>query len=329
MSPRRTRQPNMRGFYYRINAKGRKVYEFTYLDSHKKRHWVGRFELLGDAEKAHDDIRHRLHKGHKIAPTKAKFAEYVTTWMSQQNCAPKARRTWDYAIRCYLIPALGDLKPADISPDHVAQLITDMRNQGRSANTIRIVLCPLRGCMNRAVRNGILGQNPVSALERGERPKGQSNRKRPLTGAEVDALLAATSCERDHALFATLIYTGARISEALAVRWADVDFDRHRIHLPGTKTRQADRTVDVMASLIATLRVYRMSARYSADTDPVFADERGGPITAPNARYRILKPTADRAGLNAPGHPAFRFHDCRHTFATLMISARPPLDLTY
>nr|MBA3301396.1 site-specific integrase [Thermoleophilaceae bacterium] len=130
-------------------------------------------------------------------------------------------------------------------------------------------------------------------------------------------------------MLATAVFTGLRLGELLGLTWADVDLDRNVLSVRkqlsrsgvrvAPKTDQAERDVVLMPALASLLREYRLRSPFSAASSLVFAADDGSGIehTAPR---RALTRAMDRAGLVDDSRPKLRFHDLRHTFASLLIS---------
>jgi len=130
-------------------------------------------------------------------------------------------------------------------------------------------------------------------------------------------------------MLAAAVFIGLRIGELLGLTWRDIDFAAGRLRVRyqiangervEPKTAQARRDVVLMPALAELLRSHRLAARQCADSDFVFGSATGTPLNANNARRRGLRPAADAAGLNVPDLPRVCFHDCRHSFASLLIS---------
>ena len=114
-----------------------------------------------------------------------------------------------------------------------------------------------------------------------------------------------------------------RQGELLALRWDDVDLDRGVLRVKGTKTARSRRTVKLSYTALDALRSHL--TRQLADIDRVgsmwrenglvFATEIGTPLNRHNLTQRYFRPLSNQAGL-----PQIRFHDLRHTCATILLS---------
>ena len=153
---------------------------------------------------------------------------------------------------------------------------------------------------------------------------------------EIERLLGAAS-ERYRPLLATAVFTGLRLGELLGLVWADVDFEgglikvRKQLARTGErvepKTTQALRDVVLMPALCRVLREHKLKTGYSQGTDFVFPSLTGTPLQARNLARRALGKALAQGELSADGKPGLRFHDLRHTFASLLIAER--LDVVF
>jgi integrase len=152
---------------------------------------------------------------------------------------------------------------------------------------------------------------------------------RILSRDEIESMIrAATPAYRP--LLATAVFTGLRQGELLGLTWGDIDFEsavlrvRKAMSRDGQRTQpktpQAIRDVVLMAALLRVLREHRLASRYSADTDLVFCSSAGTPLNHRNVSRRGLELAVRTAGLERTDLPKLRFHDLRHTFASLLIA---------
>lgn len=131
-------------------------------------------------------------------------------------------------MRRHVLPALGDRRLSEIGPRDIARFANDLRMKGLSRNSVRLALAPLKALLATAFEKEVIRRNPAENV-RTARPTAsdEAPRAKALTEEELRALLAEIP-EPWTLFFAFLAQTGLRIGEALALRWADVDFGARR-----------------------------------------------------------------------------------------------------
>ncbi len=165
-------------------------------------------------------------------------------------------------------------------------------------------------------------------------PKPVHKQPRPLTEEEVGQLLEAVKDDRLYALWAMAIVTGMRRGELLALRWEDVDLDKGVVtvnrslqylesqHLvfQDLKTQKSRRQIPIPQSVVAVLRQHkvrqleeRLKLGHWEAGSLVFTNTMGRPII-PTELSKYFKRLVRKANL-----PDIRFHDLRHTTATLLL----------
>ena len=288
--PRRKAVPKHRGIYERVLADGSRKFEISYTGSDGRRRWKMVEGGIRAAEKERRAILAARDKGEKVAPNRETFAEIAEAWLARQEprLRPKTMNLYRTALRVHVLPRLGRRRLHEIDTDAVARLIAEMRAEGKAAWTIKGALTPLSRVLSHAERQGWVASNPVTKLEREERPRVERREMRILEREEIDALLAAAD-DRHRPIIATAIFTGLRQGELLGLRWADVDLDAGLIRvrkqldregrLVAPKTAQAIRDVVVMPAVAKLLAAHKLASPWSRDSDPVFASERGTPST--------------------------------------------------
>ena len=196
-------------------------YEIAFRDSDGKL----RFRTIGpnlqDAVAARAEVVGKVTRGEVVRPSKVTFADFAEQWISGLDKRPRTIEAYRYALNRHLLPRFGRRKLSDITTDDVAQLVSAMSRAGYAAWTISGSLSTLSGMMRRAERKGMIARNPVSGLEPNERPKIGSGEKRVLDEAEIRRLLETAGPTRT--LVALFIFSGVRLSEALGLRWTDLD----------------------------------------------------------------------------------------------------------
>ena len=217
--------------------------------------------------------------------------------------------------------------PADrLSVARVEALFAARRREGASPGTIRLVRNVLRAALN------VAGQ--------ARPPQIPKHIPRYLEPEHVPAFLEALEPERMGALYVVTTSLALRPSEALGLRWEDVDLDGGAVHIGHTiqyvdgryhegagKTDESRATValpDFLRAALSQHRQKQLVERMAADRwdDPalVFTNMTGGPLHEPYVRKRLYI-ILERAGL-----PRVAYKELRHTGATLMLAAGVPLE---
>jgi len=294
---------------------------------------------LDDARSARARLVIAAHAGVLPACPRLTFATVAGRWLERFEAmvavGERRERTLEshrYHLSRHPLPALGRRRIAAITVDDIAALIGSLVAQGRAPRTIAGALATLGAILRFALRRGYITENPLRRLEAGERPRPATRPQRALGQDEIARLLGACA-PRYRLLVVTALYTGMRISELLALTWADIDFvagvvrvraQLSRAHrgVPAQrvppKTAAAIRDIPLVAQLASLLREHRGATSFAAAGDYVFATSRGTPLGHRNVEGRALERAATTAGFNASA-PRLRFHDLRHTFASHLI----------
>ena len=261
------------------------------------------------------------------APSVPLLADYAAGWLESIRglVRPRTYEGYEYRLQRHVLPRLGKRRLDEIGVDDVLALIGELLEAGYSGWSIRSILTPLSRLFSHAVRRDVIAVSPLSKLDRTERPAVWKREQRVLNSAEIGRLLAAAP-PRYRTLLASAILTGLRQSELLGLRWRDIDFeealirvrralDRHGNDVP-PKTQHAVRDVILIPALAHALREHRTASAFSAPDDYVFASQVGTPLHWRNVARRALKPALAQAGIEP-----LRWHDLRHTFASLLIGS--------
>jgi integrase len=254
------------------------------------------------------------------------LTQYAANWLEGLEGLVQPSTVEAYAGRLerHVLPRLGERRLDEIEVDHILALISDLRKQGYSGTTIAATLTPLSRLFTHAVRRGLIEVNPVSKLDRSERPR-VSRQERPVLNPEEIGRLLEAAAPRFRTLLATAILSGLRQGELLGLHWRDVDFGNELIHVRTAldrkrrdvppKTERAVRDVILMPALADALRQHKTKTSFDQPDDYVFTTRTGTPHHAPHIGLRALKPALEKAGLQP-----VRWHDLRHTFASLLIA---------
>jgi integrase len=265
-------------------------------------------------------------------------AQYLTSWLDTvKSSGAKARGFVRYEsdVRLHLIPAIGALKLAKLTPQHLQRLYAATVDAGYSPASVAHLHAVIHAALDQAVRHNVVGRNVADLVKA---PRAEASEMRILTKEQVEQLLVAAADDRLFALYLLAVRTGMRQGELLALQWADVDLEQHFCqvrhtlsystgatwHLTAPKTKKSRRRVDLSPSVVEALRLHRHRQRVErlaagADwnaADFVFCTPVGAPWRGTHIYARHFLPLLRRAKL-----PAVRFHDLRHTCASLLLQA--------
>jgi integrase len=243
--------------------------------------------------------------------------------------------TYRTMIRLHLNPYIGKRRLDQLQPEHLEQTYRQLLGKGLSPASVLRVHRMLHRALKIAMQRDRVARNVATLVEppRQERPKTPE----PLDVEECKRVLAAAEGLRNSARWTVALALGLRQSEALALQWKDIDFDRgtlsvrrglHRVPGEGLvftepKTDRSRRTIAVPAPLIEALRKQRVAQNEERlvagtewdDWDLVFAQPNGRPLDK-HSDYEAWIRLLNRAKVRH-----IRLHDGRHTAATLLLTA--------
>jgi len=315
------------------------------LPDGRRKHVYGRTKE--DVRRKLSEILHALEHGTFADARGQTLGDFLDQWLTQ--VAQPRVRPWTYHgyevhVRCHIKPAIGRIPLDKLTPQNVQFLLNTKLQGGLKPKTVRYIRGTLRTALNEAVRWGLVARNVASLVDG---PRVERFEIRPFTPDEARTLLKAVKGDRLEALYSVALTMGLRQGEALGLCWEDVDLDLGYVRISkqlqridGTpklvapKTERSRRTLAMPPMIATTLRehfVRQQQERVSAGASPaapsafVFSTVAGLPLdgTAVTKEFhRVL----DRAGL-----PQRRFHDLRHSCATLLlvqgVSPRVVMDL--
>jgi integrase len=257
-------------------------------------------------------------------------AEYLRRWLENTH-RPKVETTTfvrdEQKVRLHLIPHIGGVKLAKVTALHVEQLYRDMEKAGDSPHERQKCGKVLRTALRHAVNLGLIPNNPATkvALPKIPKPKVQ------VYDPDQTALfLKAAEDDRLYPLYVLALDSGMRQGELFGLQWPDLDFDTGSVYVQRTleevkgqfkvkelKTAKSKRRIELARYTLTVLHEHRK--RMLAEgyiNGQVFGDTGGGFLRKSNVQRDSFKKIIKRAGL-----PDRRFHDLRHTCATLLLLA--------
>ncbi len=230
-------------------------------------------------------------------------------------------KQYEMIVRLHIKPTLGRVRLDKLNALQIQSFYRDRLDAGVSPRRVQYVHVTIHKALKDAVKWRLVTYNVADAVTP---PRPTKPEITPLNAEQVKMLLAAARGDRLEALYVLAVTTGMRIGEMLGLKWQEVDLSagtlqvRRTVAPDGTlnppKTASSRRTVRLSRLAIRALRRHPRTAEW------VFASAAGTPIGVCNFHKNSWRPLLKRAGL-----PHARFHDLRHTAATLMLSRGVPV----
>lgn len=332
-----------RGVHYAVIYEGRNP-----VTGRERRRWQ-RCENRRDAERLAGRLTTEQERRHRAGSSMTLGDYLLGQWLPARE-ATVARSTHardGKAIEHYLLPHLGDTPLRRLRPEHIRSLyqhllIAGSRRGGPlAAKTIANLHQLIRSALRDAVDRGLLPANPVAGVQPPDprsRPS-RSRRAKSWTAAELGAFIDGTTQSQHSMLFRLTAATGMRRGEVLGLRWYDIHFDTGRIEITQAliaigyqleftrlKTRTSRRNVTLDTDTLALLADWRRQQDAQLVTAGA-VNEHGLVFTRPDGKP--LHPhTVSQAFGRAQRHvdvSPIRFHDLRHTHASLLLRDRVPI----
>jgi len=262
--------------------------------------------------------------------TRTTVASFLGKWLTGIKTSVRSSTFKSYSgiTWRYLVPAIGGIPMAKLSPQHLQVMIEDLEAKHVPPRTRQYTYAVLHAALEHGMRMGIVNRNVSDAIPR---PRIARRSMSVLDAAQVEAFLTAARADKFYALYVLAIMTGMRFGELLALQWRDIDlksstiYVRHtlqdlggKLKLQEPKSARGRRRIDLPPAAVRAVQEHRqrVSTRYRRLSPWVFCDRRGGPLRQGNVTRRSFKKILKVAGLRP-----IRFHDLRHTAATLLLAA--------
>jgi len=270
--------------------------------------------------------------------TKFTVGDYLEQWLKDidGSVRPKTLNQYAGVVRNHLKPRLGNLKLQELQPYQIQMIYTQLKEQSHSPRNVQLVHSVMHRALAMAEKQGLIGRNPAKAVIR---PKVTHKEMKVFDDNQARQFLIAAQGDRYEALFHLAITTGIRQGELLGLKWLDVDWAAGLLHIrrkvqripkkgfvfSPPKTQAGVRMIQLGPETMRHLIEHRKRQDVERnmvdwnENDLVFPSLTGNPTDQRNL-IRFFKRLLKRAGL-----PDIRFHDLRHTAATLMLLNGIPL----
>jgi integrase len=282
-------------------------------------------------------------KGLLVTGPQQKVEQFLIHWLEdvhKQSVRPRTYERYEEIIRLHLGPGVGHHLLEKLSPQHLQAFYKKKLDEGLSPTTVVNLHNVLHKALETAVRWNLIARNPCNLVSP---PRRKRFEIQPLNIQQIHQLLAAARGHRLEALFILALATGMRRGELLALKWQDLDLEQGILQvrriltripskLPGKgfeesepKTDKGRRSIVIPPFVVEALKQHRirqLEAKLKAgqgwqDHDYVFCTSIGTHLNPTKDVLNVLKSLLAKAGL-----PDIRFHDLRHSSATLLLSMK-------
>lgn len=316
-----------------------------------RRHWDGRWEArltLPDGRrksimgKTRAEVASKLaearsdrDKGRLVVPERQTVRQYLETWIEdvRSQIRPSSHRRYSDYVRVHLVPGLGKITLARLTPQQLQAFLTKKLQEDLSPTTVRSIHGVLHRALADAERMGLVQRNVTKQVRA---PRRNTAEIQTMNESEAQRFLAAAVDSRFAALYVLALTTGMREGELLGLRWQDVYLEEAYLQvrmavqeaekgyiLAEPKTAYSRRRISLTATAVEALRIHhicqkeerlRCGIAWDATKDLVFPNAIGGLMIPHNLAKRDFKRILQSADL-----PDLHFHCLRHTAATVLL----------
>ncbi len=323
----------------------------VYVPDHEtgktKQKWFGGYPTRKEALDALQTMRAQIKLGQLHLPSKETVESYIRRWFNdihRPTIKPGTARGYEVNIRVHIVPHVGHIPLDKLTRHDVMRMCNEMHQSGLSAATVKYAYRVLSMALKEAVLNDTLPKNVCEGIKL---PKGPKYKATVLNKEQAARLIqgARQTCfELEIALGVSL---GLRRGEVLGLRFTDFDFEKGTVHIQNQITvvrssKESDagvtewgmatlknRVLHVPSALLEAVKDRQKRTkldrlRYGAEYQNhglVSCDERGR-FTNPHTFYTHYKNLLRDLGL-----PSIRFHDLRHSYASILIEENVPLKI--
>lgn len=285
-----------------------------------------------------DDARRALKGGTLAKAGRLTTGEWLSRWLedvARPRTRPSTYRTYKLFVERHLIPELGKIPLERLTPTHVRELFRHKADL--SPVTVGHIRSILRNALGVALEDELVTRN-VAAIA--HPPRVPHREMKVLTPEQAGLFLEACRGDRLEAVYVTALALGLRQGEVLGLRWRDIDIQARTLrvvgalqridgefHLVEPKSATSRRVVDLPQVVVNALAVHRdrqdaeraaLDGRWLDSMGLVFTTSFGAPLNGTTVTH-WLHAILDRAQL-----PSIRFHDLRHSCASLLLAQGVP-----
>ena len=295
--------------------------------------WFSGFDKREDAERAMIDKIKEINDGVYVEETNETLAEFMTNWLTNKKnqVRPGTWKSYAWLINTHLIPHLGKVKISQLKPRHLNDLYNQKLLNTISANSIKKLHGLVKDALDEGIGFGDISRNVANTVTP---PRVRKVKFEVWNEVQLKLFLEAAKSSRFYVVFELAASTGMRIGEILGLRWRDVDLEAgqasirqaytkahsgYEFHEP--KTSSGERSVALFPDTVKLLLEHKESQEVEKEKNKAFYNDHGlviqthigTPVSPRNLSREYYKI------LSKMDIPKIRFHDLRHTHATLLL----------
>lgn len=309
------------------------------INNKRKQQWFSGYTKKKDAEKALPKILRELELGSFVSPNKVKFNDSIKEWIKvhtkKKELAATTLDGYNNIINNHLIPFFKDVEVQKIQPMHMQQYF-NKKIETLAAKTLTQHYRVVKQYFDYAVKLQIISKNPCLNIDK---PKAKKKKAEILNPDEAKNLLELIEGDYYYEAAVPLaLVLGLRRGEVLGLTWDDVNFKENTIHIEqtqqkvngkrifkGPKNESSERVIVAPSQLMAVLKKHKLKqamlqlrtkGQWKNENNLVCTRYNGLPVS-PTVMSTSFKNFMIKHNL-----PAIRFHDLRHTNASLMYLAK-------
>jgi integrase len=302
------------------------------LTGKRKQKTVSGFRTKKEAEKACAEMISQIENDNYREPSKMLFKDYLKQWLESKSTTIK-KNTYENYVRHVdnnIIPHIGNLPLSKITPLDISNLhVHLLKEKGLSESTVGDVHKVLKSSLEQALAWDYVTKNVATNVKK---PKIEKKEIKVWDADQSNAFLKVAKTNRSYIAFLLALTTGMRQGEILGLRWKDVNFEEGTIQVvqtlshdgkelsAGAKTQTGNRVIRIDETTIKELREHKktiaadkLAAVEYKSLDLVIPTSVGTPMT-PRNLMRTFYNLLEKSKL-----PKIKFHDLRHTHATLLL----------
>jgi integrase len=289
-----------------------------------------------EAVKAAREANQQKDQGMLLAGEDQTLSDFLTVWLRdivKNNVRERTYGRYREVVTLHLVPTLGKTKLQKLTPQQLQLLYNQKLEEGYAPQTVKHIHRVLHKALGDALKWQLVVRNVCDAVRA---PRVPRKEMQVLSGEQAQQFLEAAKGDPLEALYVLALTTGMRQGELLALKWEDVDLAIGRLQVKRTiarlvgkgftvsepKTAKSRRRIHLTRTAIEALKQHRIrqrEARLAAGPDWnnqgwIFCSEVGGPVEPGNMIRRSFRPILVKAEL-----PIIRFHDLRHSAASLLL----------